>query len=122
MKRVWRALVLFFFAAGLSLAQRPEPLKEPRFEPAEVTFAVEAPYPPNSVAAGTVVFEVTLSASGEIENIRRVREVASLTDVAERALKQWRFRPATLDGKPVRSKTSVAFTFTRPVVAPTRPQ
>lgn len=121
MKRTLLALIFLLSLAGLSLAQRPDPTKEPDFEPAEVTSAVEAPYPPNSVAAGTVVFEVTLSATGEIESIRRVRQVASLTEVAERALKQWRFRPATLDGKPVRSKTSVVFAFTRPIVVPTHP-
>jgi hypothetical protein len=122
MRRALFVPALLLVAAGLSLAQRPDPTKEPQFEPAEVTSAVEAPYPPNSVAAGTVVFEVTLSAAGEIESIRRVRQVASLTEAAERALKQWRFRPATLDGKPVRSKTSVAFSFARPIVGPTRPQ
>ena len=105
--------------AGAALAQKPEK-EPPRFEPAEVVSAVEAPYPPNSVAAGTVVFEVTIGASGAIEQIRRVREVPSLTEVAERSLKQWKFTPATLDGRPVRSKTSVAFTFTRPIVVPTQ--
>ena len=121
MKRWTFSAVTVVLLAGAALAQNPEK-EPPRFEPAEVVSAVEAPYPPNSVAAGTVIFEVTIGASGAIEQIRRVRDVPSLTEVAERSLKQWKFTPATLDGRPVQSKTSVAFTFTRPIVAPTQPR
>lgn len=120
MRRWILALAGIAILAGMALAQR-DPAKEPRFEPAEVISAVDADYPPTSVAAGTVVFEVTIGPSGEIERIRRVREIPSLTESAERALKQWKFRPATLDGKPVRSRVAAAFSFTRPVVQPMQP-
>jgi protein TonB len=115
------AVLVLVLLAGTALAQQKEQ-KAPRYEPAEVLAATEAPYPPNSVAAGTVILEATVSASGTIEEIRKVRDVPSLSDVAERSLKQWKFRPATLDGRPVRSKVTVAFTFTRPIVTPMRPQ
>lgn len=122
MRRWTLAVLVFVLLVGTALAQQKEQEKEPRYEPAQVVAALEAPYPPNSVAAGTVVFEVTVSASGAIEEIRKVRAVPSLTEVAERSLKQWKFRPAMLDGRPVRSKVTVAFSFTRPIVTPTRPQ
>jgi protein TonB len=115
------ALAAAVLLAGAALAQQKERTAEPRYEPAEVVAAVEAPYPPNSVAAGTVIFEVTLGSSGAIEEIRKLRDVPSLSEAAERSLKQWKFRAATLDGKPVRSKLTVAFSFTRPIVTPTRP-
>ncbi len=120
--RRWKlAVLVFVLLVSTAFAQQKEQNKEPRYEPAQVVAAVEAPYPPNSVAAGTVVFEVTVGASGTIEEIRKVRDVPSLTQAAERSLRQWKFRPAMLDGKPIRSKVTVAFSFTRPIVTPTRP-
>ncbi|HEX9760456.1 MAG TPA: energy transducer TonB [Candidatus Acidoferrales bacterium] len=94
---------------------------EPEFVPAQVIASVEAPYPHTSIAEGTVVFEVTVGASGQTEAIRAVRTIASLTEAGERSLRGWRFRAATLDGKPVRSTVVVAFSFTRPVVTPRKP-
>ena len=47
--------------------------------------------------------------------------VASLTEAAERSLRQWKFRSATLDARPVRASIVTAFTFTRPVVVPQQP-
>jgi len=121
MKRWTLAGLTFVLLGAAALAQQKGQKEEARFEPAQVVAAVEAPYPPNSVAAGTVVFEVTVSTSGTIEEIRAIRSVPSLTEAAERSLKQWKFRPAMLDGKPVRSRVTAAFTFTRPIVTPTRP-
>ena len=100
-----RWILVALLAAPLvstAFAQRNEQSKETRYIAAEVVSGVEAPYPPNSVAAGTVVFEVTVGASGTIEEIRRIRDVPSLTEAAERSLKQWKFRPAKLNGRPIR--------------------
>ena len=121
MSRMALTVLLIALLGGAALAQQKEPNEEPRFEPAEVVAAVEAPYPPRSVAAGTVVLEVTVGASGAIEEVRRIRDVPSLSEAAERSLKQWKFRPAMLDGRPIRSKVAAAFSFTRPIVTPTRP-
>lgn len=90
----------------------------PQFEPAEITLTAEAKYPPNTVAAGTVILQVTVGETGAAEQIRVVRDIAPLTTAAERALRQWKFKSATLDGRPVRSVIPVAFTFVRPVLNP----
>jgi len=120
MKRFIILVAAVAVAATLALAQRPEKL-EPRFEPAQVVSTAPAPYPPTSIAEGTVVFEVTIGAGGSIESVKVVSGVASLTEAAQRSLRQWRFRPATLDGRPIRASIVTAFTFTRPVVVPQRP-
>jgi len=104
------ASVLF---AGFALGQKPDQEKPPQFEPAEVISAANTYYPPLSVAFGTVVLQVTIGESGQIEEVKVIRHIPSLTEEAMRSVKQWKFKPAMLDGKPVRSKMAVAFTFTR---------
>jgi protein TonB len=109
MKRLMAILALLVIGATLSLAQRPE--DAPRFEAAEVLSTVEPGYPPNSIAAGTVVLQVSLDKWGEIEAVKVLKDIKSLTREAERALRKWKFKPAQLDGKPVKSTLVAAFTF-----------
>lgn len=103
--------------AGGAVQQKP-PEEQPSFTPARVLDAVEASYPVRSIAAGTVVLEVIVSAAGEIEEVKVVRGIPSLTEAAEQAVRRWRFAPATFDGRPVRSAVPVAFSFSRPVLNP----
>jgi len=90
----------------------------PKFQPPEVVATADATYPINSVAFGTVVLEVHLDATGAIEDVKVARPVPSLTRQALEAIKQWRFNPATLGGKPVKSIVPVAFIFVRPDLYP----
>jgi TonB family protein len=120
MRRLISLIAALLLAGGLALAQKEK--AEPSFEPAQVVSTAPAPYPHTSIAEGTVVLEATIGATGSIEAVKVVRGVASLTEVAEHSLRQWRFSPATLDGKPLRATIVVAFTFTRPVVLPQPPK
>jgi protein TonB len=118
-----RAIILaagVMLAATLALAQWPE-RGEPKFVAPQVAATAPAPYPPNSIAEGTVILELTIGPGGNIEGVQVVRGVASLTEAAERSVRQWKFCPATLEGRPVRADVAVAFTFTRPVVLPQKP-
>lgn len=81
------------------------------FESADVVSATDIPYPVRSIAIGTVVFEVTVSETGTVEDVRATREIQSLTDVAIESVKNWHFKPASLNGRAVRSRTAVAVTF-----------
>ena len=110
MRRVLWVLAALGVGAGLVLAQGREKAKI-EFTPVEVVTTVEAIYPPNSIGQGTVMLEVTVGADGEVEDVKVLRDVPSLTVEAQRAAKKWRFRPATLNGKPVRATTHVAFNF-----------
>jgi hypothetical protein len=89
-----------------------------RFDPPSVLAVTEAVYPLESVASGTVVLEISLDDVAKITNIRVVRGIASLTEPAERSVRQWTFEAAKLDGKPVSSKIVVAFSFVPPNVGP----
>ncbi len=113
MRRLTATLALLALCATLALAQRPEE-STPRFEPVEIISAEDLYYPPMSVAFGTVVLQVTVSANGAIEDVKTVRDIKSLTSEAVKCLKKWKFKPAQLNGKPVRASIAVAFTFSNP--------
>ena len=87
-----------------------------RFVPAQVISTAEALYPPNVVNPGTVVLEVTVEVSGEIESVKVVRDAPGFTRAAQTAIHKWKFRPARLDGQPVRSTIPVAFSFGQPLI------
>ena len=118
MKRMLLLLAGVMVCAGALLAQKPAEEK-PRFRGAEVISAVEVAYPWNSIAEGTVILEVTVDHWGEIEDVRVLRDVPSLTEPARKAVKKWKFKPATLNGKPVTATIPVAFAFrTQVIVSP----
>ena len=110
---VLAAVIVFF---GVLWAEKQEKEKPLRFEPAQVVSAVEAKYPVTSIATGTVIFEVAVGKSGEIEGVKVVHDIPSLTEEAEHTVRKWKFRPAKLDGKPVATPIVVCFTFNAPVI------
>ena len=86
------------------------------FQPPQVISTVEPSYPVNTVAGGTVVLKVTVSSSGEIEDVHVLQEAKGLTQQAIKAVRKWKFEPAQLDGKPVTASIPVAFSFSQPIV------
>jgi len=64
------------------------------------------------------VLHVRPSKSGEIENVKVVRDIPSLTVEAKRAVMRWKVKPATLDGRLEKSAVPVAFTFVHPSLLP----
>jgi TonB family protein len=68
-------------------------------------------YPVNSVAWGSVLLQATVDSAGGLKNVNVLHGMANFNRLAEGALKNWRFRAATLHGKPVTSKIVVAFIF-----------
>jgi TonB family protein len=86
------------------------------FQPPQVISTVEPSYPANTVSGGTVVLKVTVGASGEIESVRVMQEARGFTQQAIEAVRKWKFKPATLDGKPVMASMPVAFSFSQPIV------
>ena len=110
--RAFTALAPF---AGLTFPARGQdnPL---RFVPAQVISTADAVYPPNVVNSGTVVFEVTVGASGNIENGKVVRDGPGFTGTAQQAVRKWKFKPATFNGQPVRSVVTIAFSFAQPLI------
>jgi TonB family protein len=71
-------------------------------------------YPVNSVTSGSVVVQVTVDGSGDVKDVEFLHGMQTFNNFASAALKQWRFQAATFNGKPITSKTVIAFTFQPP--------
>ena len=104
------ALVLTTSAQGSAIyrvggkVSPPKLLKhrEPEFSP----LARQARY------EGTTILSVTVNEAGGTEDIRVLRPAGfGLDEAAVEAVKTWRFAPARLDGKPVKSAIDVEVTY-----------
>lgn len=77
--------------------------------------SIEPAYPEAARKArleGTVILEAIIAAFGEVQEIRVLKSVHPLLDeAAERAVRQWRYRPATLNGRAVPVYLTVSVTF-----------
>ena len=61
---------------------------------------------------GTVVLSIVVTATGQVASVRVVRGLGlGLDDKAMEAVRQWRFRAATMDGKPVAAGALVEVNF-----------
>jgi protein TonB len=91
----------------------PEPIPVP--DPVRVEARLDSrgselqpPYPPSEEAAereGSVVIRVMINPQGRVSGVERVRATSeAFYAVTERHVRsRWRFRPATVDGRPIES-------------------
>jgi TonB family protein len=107
------SLAAAFLLASLSLvASGQTPTNSARiFRSAEVVSASHVGIPFNSVANGMIELYVTIGESGNVEDVFVARPLASVTEEAVRAVKTWKFSPATMRGKPVESRLTVFVVF-----------
>jgi len=63
---------------------------------------------------GPVVLEAIVSENGRLENIKAVSGHSLLARAAVDAVRQWRYRPYLLNGKPVRMQTKITVNFKMP--------
>ncbi|MBI3894810.1 MAG: energy transducer TonB [Acidobacteria bacterium] len=110
---IWAMVAM---AVAISWAGALSGQENSRYEPPQVIAAEEPVYPVNVVNPGTVVLEVTLDPAGEIEAVKVVQAAAGFNEEAQRVIRKWKFAPARLDGKPVRSVIPVVFSFSQPLV------
>ncbi len=62
---------------------------------------------------GSVMLAVMVNADGSVGDVRVKQPLSPKLDAsAVKAMKQWRFKPATRNGKPVPVETDVEMTFT----------
>jgi len=62
-------------------------------------------------AEGTVRLNVTVSPDGMVRSVALLGGPRLLVDAAEKAVRQWRYTPTLLDGKPVEFQREVDLTF-----------
>ena len=77
---------------------------------------LQPPYPASeqrNEAEGSVTVMLTIGADGRVKAVQKVRATsdAFFRETERHALRNWRFRPATLDGKPVESSTRMTVHF-----------
>jgi TonB family protein len=114
--------VLFFLSAAHAAQQRlaepPKIIRKPTDAlQASAINRVEPVYPPLALSArvsGTVLVEVTIDESGNVTSARSLAGHALLKDAAAEAARMWTFKPAMLEGKPVKVVGALRFTFNLP--------
>lgn len=84
--------------------------------PAKLLHSVQPTLTPEARAAGLkgpVILSGTIDASGSVQDIKVVRGVEGLNELAMAAFKQWRYAPPSPDdkGKPVRVQITVVLPF-----------
>ena len=79
---------------------------------------IYAPNPPFSDQArkakvqGTILLTVTVTASGDVADVKVVKGLGSgLDESAIATVRTWKFKPGTEDGTPVKSETNVEVSF-----------
>jgi TonB family protein len=61
---------------------------------------------------GAVVLRAVIGADGRIKDLQVVSGNPALADAAMRAVRKWRYKPYSLDGKPVEVETQITVNFT----------
>jgi TonB family protein len=80
---------------------------------------VEPEYPAQARAQrlqGSVVLDVQIAADGTIRNVSLNRGDPVLAEAAIHAVRQWKYQPYAVDGRPVEMQTQVTIKFTLPIV------
>jgi TonB family protein len=85
--------------------------------PAPTTPRVAPPRPPEAEAAGAggaVVLEIRVDESGSVADAKILRSIPLLDEAALAAVRQWRYEPTVVDGRPVPVKMTVTVDFGPP--------
>jgi outer membrane biosynthesis protein TonB len=87
-------------------------------EAAQLIHRVEPLYPHNATQlfAGdaTIKLHITIGADGQVQNVKPVGGSAMFFDAATTAIRQWRYRPALINGKPSASDAEISIVFRHP--------
>jgi TonB family protein len=104
---------LFSVIAALSTFVPASHAAEAIYIPPIPIVTTEALYPVNSLAVGTVTLTVVVEDDGRVSEAKVLKSIPSLDEPSVRAARQWRFEPARLDGRRVRSSASISFVYDR---------
>jgi TonB family protein len=96
----------------------PYTLAQQAYGPPEVTSAGDAYTSYNIVFDGLFVLDIGIGDDGSIQRIGSLRNPGSMLGAAKTSVQNWKFQPASKDGKPRASRLTVAFVY-RPANYPT---
>jgi len=98
--------------------QAPKPKKPKRLTkdmtPPKALAQSQPGYPASAKAdgiEGTVIVKYVITATGAVTGVKAVRGPSALRGVCVSAVRQWRFEPAVLDGRPVSIRRTARFAF-----------
>jgi TonB family protein len=92
--------------------------KVDRLQVGALEHRVEPQYSPDAArqhAEGTVQLHVTIGADGSIGNVALLSGPPALVQSATDAVRQWRYKPTLLDGKPIEIEADIAIVFWLPL-------
>jgi protein TonB len=95
-------------AADLAISQVTE---------AALVHNVQPVYPTEARArhlAGAVVLEATIAEDGSTRDLKIISGPPLLAKAAIEAVRQWRYRPSLLNGKPVAAQKQITIVFKNP--------
>jgi protein TonB len=75
---------------------------------------VEPVYPAAAAeqkAQGAVSFQATITKDGAVTNLKLISGDPLLSQAAQQAISQWKFRPAVLNGEPVEVTQTIVVKF-----------
>jgi protein TonB len=84
---------------------------------AVIEHRIQPVYPRQALAIrleGEVVLLATVSEDGKVEKVKVLSGNGILAQAGIDAVRQWRYRPFLLDGKPIRMQTQVTLKFKAP--------
>jgi TonB family protein len=84
------------------------------------TSTVTPAYPPQALESGVVMMEAEVDENGAVADVQILGVGEGFAAVAVEAARKFRFRPATSDGRPVRSHAILVFGFPQPITPPRR--
>ncbi|HXH06192.1 MAG TPA: energy transducer TonB [Vicinamibacterales bacterium] len=102
------AVLAILLAGSPAAAQEAPAAQDLRFEPPVPEQTVDPVVSPLTWRGGTVVLRVRVAKDGSVAGVDVLQPFPGLTDAAVKAVRQWRFAPARLGGRPVEATTTVA--------------
>ena len=95
------------------------PKEQAGYMPPGIFSTSYAGYPSNTIAAGAAVVQATIKADGIIRAVNVVRPMkGGFVPLALKAVMDWQFQPAMLNGTPVASNVAIAFVFSSRALNP----
>jgi protein TonB len=92
--------------------QQPVVDQSPEIVPARLLQQVAPKYPPRWTGAGDVKLTASIDEHGNVFDVKSEGAPnALLSAAAEAAVYKWRYTPATVNGKPVKSETRITIRF-----------
>ena len=93
------------------------------FSPPTPLSLVAAPYPPQALFGGEILFDARVDPRGKITDVKVVQAQSPFLEKVLDAVQTWTFLPARLDGQAVEARIGIVFQFPQPylpkLVAPT---